>query len=311
MGLSLSTYGLRRDLDALRTELALNGLDDILRHSDPAFLNAAVWRDTFTDQTGVDVAGSTGQTYDAGASRYHNPSLITGNILTGGVASAYSTRAGYPVIQAFNGNSGDWWESAQNASPTSAGTLWLEYELAAGAEKDLRRVEIDWRSKAFSSAKVQYFDGAAWVDASTSAAGADYTTTAIDFTHAGGDRRRWRVLDTGGIASNLTAQVLEMRGYAYVAPPALSLVSTSIVFPDALTAARLVVLAVGSIAADVLDGAAWSPVTLEDLGAYRGTSVRVLAGSVPLAAASATSKWRLRAGSGNAVEAHAVWMMGR
>lgn len=106
--------------------------------------------DEFEDETGVDVAGSTNESYDS-VNDLYSPAL-TGygfDFLTGGTASASSELGvGNEASKANDDNEGTQWASANTTA-----VHWWKYDLGAGVTKTARKL----RFRVFAAGQVKNF----------------------------------------------------------------------------------------------------------------------------------------------------------
>lgn len=179
--------------------------------------------DPFMDETDVDTATSTNETYDATGDYYHSRDEV--DKFTGGTASVSTGSA----ANVFDGDTGTEWNS------TSAAPEWAKYDLGAGNEVALTRLRV-FNGDNTTYDRVNGFtfagsnDDSSWTTLHTdniADTGANPTWEDFDFTNVVAYRYyRFTIDSTHG---GTTAGVAELEGLA-LNPQDLTLVS------DAFTA---------------------------------------------------------------------------
>jgi hypothetical protein len=148
------------------------------------------------------------------------------NLLENGTVSASSENASYPVANAYDWVTGDYFR------PAATGTIYITLSLVSPASADYFAFydQDVWRYS--GSLKLQYWDGAAWADASATVSPTDNSPQVVFFTPQ--TSTQWRVAITCGTIFNLGSvsfgeyQGLPLGMYLNWTPPVLARNNTAI-----------------------------------------------------------------------------------
>lgn len=280
--------------------------------------------DEFEDETGVDTATSTNETYDSTGDYYSNPETYTGlsaNIATLAMAisSGPNVDGTGPLSGAFDGNTSTLWRS--NGTTNS----WIGQDFTTA--KNIRRAYFNQgfsgnSGHGSSSVDLQSSDDAAtWTTRyAGTGLGINETWCTLDSTYTG-SHRYWRIL-APSVPSNWRVQELQMMEGQYSASANLTLVSQSFTADSVPTEARIVALH-QAIDATTLNtdctveisrdgGTTWTTGTLVNEGAFDATT-NIFSATVDISAQpSGTSmKWRFKTLNNKEQRLHGVWMQWR
>ncbi|MBI5165301.1 MAG: hypothetical protein HY985_15525 [Magnetospirillum sp.] len=280
--------------------------------------------DEFEDQTGIDTAASTNETYDSSGDYYHAPSF-TGAIPQGTGAPLGNLTNGGGLAAAFDGVGAQTYAASANISTSVGG-------LGNVIGKDFGNVVAIYRIVATASTtypflavsgsvayQVEYSsDNSTWSVAAGGATGGA-AGEVLDVSFASQSARYWR-LNISGNGSNGVG-VAELVFYGVVVD-AMTLVSIAFTAEAVPTDARLVVLhqPVDSVTLDTDliaetsrdGGTTWTAAALANEGAF-DASTAILAGTADLSAqpAGTAMKWRLKTLNTTEQRIHGVWMQWR
>jgi hypothetical protein len=305
---------LRPDLDALRVDVAVAALRDVVKDGWSVLALSTGMADAFGDQSGIASLG--GGAYASGAvSNLASPTLISG-----GTAIGANLTGGGGYAAAFDGNTNQIASaSAYNGSSPAYGAVGKNW---GGATKTVKKFTA---YKATSLAgfcntaglllKFQGHNGSSWVDlwSGTDTGAASVTVTSGLSTSTAYTDHRFYV--QGNSVNDIAIAELQM--YEGGGAVAATVVSNAFALGFQPSLARIVApMEVGSgvLGTDGLldlsrDGSTWAAVPLSDLGKF-DSNTRIVGGLVNLAGQPAGSSiyWRWRTTSGIAQALHGVWL---
>lgn len=314
---------LRPDLDAMRVDLAVANLRDVIKDGWSVLALSTGMVDAFTDQTGIASLG--GATYSGGAKTVSNPgssgminrtlgSIIGDMTVNGGLAAAFDgvTAQGAGAAAAKSGTPGyvgkDW--GAGNSHTISKFVYYGSTDQGIGND-GTGRIRLYGSNSAPSSPTngTLLWDGGVVSDV-----GAYTITVTSGITTTTAYRYHWLCIDSAGSAGTYVA---ECEFWEDASPAAGTVVSNAFALGFQPSLVRIVApmeLGAGVLNTNGLfdlsrDGATWSSVTLADLGKF-DASTRIVGGLVNLAGQPAGSSiyWRWRTTAGVAQALHGVWL---
>lgn len=324
--MGLLVPNLRPDLEALRLDVAVAALRDVVKDGWSVLGLSTGMVDAFVDQSGIASLG--GATYDGAAKTVSNPAnpvAISGATGTpignltggGGLASGFdgNTAAGAGVSPYNTGSGG-------GSNPN----LYLGKYWGAGNAKTVTQVVVypTTDSYGFSGSNglsltfnVQGSnDNAAWTQLGTLTFNTGIGMTAKTIACSGGAYlyHRLNIVVPGG---SYDAFCSELVFYVAGAPSAVTVVSSAFALGFQPSQARVVMpveLGGGAIGTDCMldlsrDGAAWAAVPLSDLGKF-DASTRIVGGLVSLAGQPGGSSiyWRWRTTAAYTLRNHGIWL---
>jgi len=274
--------------------------------------------DEFEDETGVNTATSTDETYDATNDLYSNPGGYSADLATGGAAiSGGSDTAPYLPTSAFDDNTGVDFRTSQSGSGVN-GVSYIGYDLGAANDKTIRQFRI-WQAgspNGVSSVKLEYSDnGSTWTTEGTYALSVA-TGWQTKATSNAGAHRYWRILANAGLGSGQRWWVYEVEFMELNAAPNMMLQSnaqTALAQPDEV----LIVVwqenvdavtpntdLVAAVSRD--GGTTFTNVTLAEEATL--STGRILTGTVDISAqpAGTSMKWKLTVANNKEMKIHGV-----
>ena len=279
-----------------------------------------VYTDEFVDQTGVDVATSTNETWNA-AGYYVNFTLgvtdsiplMTSNTLPSGTAAASADNAGVnPAYLAFDNATATWWDPNTGTFPN-----WLSYTFTAA--KTIGQYTLTADGTVFLTAPgtftFEYYNGAAWVVLDTQVtqvfAANEKKTYAISSPVSATQYRinitatadgTWNTIYEMEMMENVVANMtLQSVAAIALAQPDTAFMVLRQEDVDAVTLNTDLTVAVSRDG-----GTTWTAGTLADVGTL--TTGRVLTSSIDISAqpAGTSMKWRAKTLNLKSQKIHAV-----
>lgn len=306
--MGLLPANLRPDLDALRVDVAVAALRDVVKDGWSVLGLSTGMVDALADQTGIASLG--GATYDGSAKTVGNPGGLSGNLAAGVTVAASGTAAG-AASDIVNGDT-----STTSFYLTSGVGQYVTLDLGAAYAV----TQVTYYGNGGDNpqaAKLRYSDdGSAWTDGPSisiaNAAGAQSFTWASVGAH-----RYWRFQTTAAAYSGPHYAIRELQLYGTLTPVAATVVSNAFALGFQPSQARIVApmeLGAGVLGTNGLldlsrDGSTWAAVTLSDLGKF-DANTRIVGGLVNLAGQPAGSSiyWRWRTTAGVAQALHGAWV---
>ncbi len=256
--------------------------------------------DEFEDETGVDTAASTNETYDASGDYYHTGSAGYGaDLITGG--ETYSASHGANPGNAADGSQATYWQSGNQT-----GDVWWKVDFGAGNEKAVTKVAMDQFVSDGVASNTTYVEGSNndsdWMTLHTEASepATNNATYTFEFGNAAA-YRYVRVRINRGVLGNLRVEDFQM--HENLSPQDMTLISeatTAQAQPDEV----FIVVWEQDVDSVTLNtdlkawasrdgGTTWTQITLsEDAGVTTG---RVLTGTADISGqpAGSSMKWKL------------------
>ncbi|WP_085372990.1 discoidin domain-containing protein [Magnetospirillum sp. ME-1] len=304
---------LRPDLDALRVDVAIANLRDVVKDGWSVLGLSTGMVDALTDQTGIASLG--GATYDGAAKTVSNPGGYTANLCSGGTAicSTY-WNATYQPSNAFDGNNSTVWQPGSGEVGAGMNNVsFIGYQFASS--RVIRQIVVNQDpTGAVSQVQVQAYISGSWTNiGSASSVGSGANTISVP---ANVGSTQWRVLCTNnGSISYWNIREISMAEAA--ASAAVTVTSNAFALGFQPVQARIIApmeIGSGVVGTNGLldlsrDGSTWAAVPLSDLGKF-DSNTRIIGGLVNLSGQPAGSSiyWRWRTTAGIAQALHGVWI---
>lgn len=327
------TPNLRPDLDALRVDVAVAALRDVVKDGWTVLALSTGMADGFVDSTGIASLG--GATYDGTAKTIGNLSASTSYANAGGSGnrsgSIAVTSAGTwsvaPSTGLVDGSTSVAGQAVHGASVAASGQS-MVFDL--GASNVVQEVRYYAGTGTAGTNWGQYKwqiaanIGGPYTDISAAFAWMSGSSSWIVMGDCSANSTAGRYLKIQGISGTSTNNSgiceFEFKLSSSLTPPAVTVVSAPFALGFQPSLARIVApveLGGGTIGVDCfLDvsraGSDWAPVTLADLGKF-DTSTRIVGGIASLSALAAGTDlyWRWRTGSNYTSKCHGIWLQAK
>lgn len=319
---------IKPDLDALRTDVAIAALRDVVKDGWSVMALSTGMADAFVDSTGISALG--GATYDGtnklinnGGGGYSSNLIpnMTGYSAPSGTASALND-GNSAAWKAFDGNSATGFASTDLTMPA-----FLQYQFPTGKIVSKYTIygpkDAGYEGRSPNSWQFQGSNnGSAWTTLDTQSGVSSWTVgTPKSYTFSNSTSfTYYRLYVTAANSGPTDWQVCELQMFASLAPQAITTVSAAFALGFQPSQARIVCpveLESGVLGTDCMldlgrDGVTWSNVPLTDLGKF-DSNTRIVGGLVSLADQPAGSSiyWRWRTSGAYTIKNHGVWIQAK